>query len=820
MHTAIYTQTISEKKAGLSFSGSDLNKDMQKVLSEVNADETMLRKELQDLYSQVNELYRQNAPQCSYQELLERINETKRRLDQLETDWRELATENQNEEYALWHQPQTTLEQLIIDYGSQNYVYLMPPEIAAIKISVNSNLPIPRSFWSQMLETILTQNGVGIKQLNPYLRQLYLIRDDKSSLKLFTNKRQDLDIFPSDTRIGFVVSPEPSDARRVWTFLEKFVNPNSTVLQMVGRDILILAPISEIQELLKLYDFMATNRGDKEYKIITLGRVNAEEMAKILGAIFDQLSDEPRPIERPMGLPPSPSSMGANPKSRPGIFRPETPEASPVSGNGLKIIALSHLAQSVFLIGTKEEIRKAEKIIADVENQVGEAREKVIYWYTTKHSDADELAEVISRVYDLIIETRPGPEGEQVLEKIEGDLQQLRTREPKEPFPPLLSNPYEEKFFLSDQYVVNPVLLREPKPANQGRNNFLVDPKTGAMVMVVEADILPKLKELLRKLDVPKKMVQIEVLLFEKKILKQNNFGLNLLKIGCLASDTNCTSGTFNFDPFNLRHLNNGIFYFLISREKSSGIPAYDLAYKFLLSQEDVQINASPSVLAINQTLATVEITEEISVNTGVYEIKTVDGVTSKDAFARAQYGITIGITPTIHMNEEKDFFDDETDYVTLSTDIIFQTFKPSPTDRPDVTTRHIENEVSIPDGQTVILGGLRQKNIRDKRESIPFIGELPCVGKLFSSTEMRDDSTEMFIFLTPKIINDPAEDLCRIRRHELCRRPGDIPEFLCHLVEARDWDRRRVMQGTMAILFGRPAECCVSIGSGEYDGR
>ena len=62
--------------------------------------------------------------------------------------------------------------------------------------------------------------------------------------------------------------------------------------------------------------------------------------------------------------------------------------------NGLKVIALTHVAQAIFLVGTKEEIKKAEEIIDRVENQVGEAKEKLIYWYTCKHSDPEELAQI------------------------------------------------------------------------------------------------------------------------------------------------------------------------------------------------------------------------------------------------------------------------------------------------------------------------------------------------------------------------------------------------------------------------------------------
>lgn len=813
--------TIAEKKAGLGPASSDLSKEMQSLLSEVNREENEGHRELKDLYAQVLVLYKKNAHPQAYKELLDEINLVKDRLHRIETEWREKAATNQQDEYALWHQPETTLEQLVIDYGSQSFVYLVPAQIGGIKLSINSNLPIPRSSWNEMLETILTQNGVSVKQLNPYLRELYLIREDRSNIKLITNKRQDLEIFPGNARIGFVVSPEPSDMRRVWSFLERFINPNSTVLQMIGRDILILAPVADLQELLKLYDFVASNRGDKDYKIVTLGRVPADEMAKILGVVFDQLCDSGSSAPAPIfnkGF-----DRGApSPKGGPGP-KPPRMEAEGCNVSGLRIIPLSQVAQAVFLIGTKEEIRKAEGIIAEVEEQVGEARARTVFWYTVKHSNAEELAQVLIKIYSLMVNSPADMDGQADPNIEEYSESGSRTPELVSAPPPFPRPSYQEGFYLADDYVVNPTFIKEPTPVNQNRENFLVDPKTGSIVMVVEADILPKLKEVIKKLDVPKKMVQIEVLLFEKKINKENAFGLNLLKIGSVASNINTTGAVFNYlaDPFNfdkVTPVSSGVFEFLLSREKCSGIPAYDAAYKFLLTQDDVQINANPSVLAINQTLVTLEIAEEISVNTGQYEINAADGVTLKNSFARAKYGIIIGITPTVHMNADRCFLDDETDSVTLATDITFQTFTSNVRDRPDVTTRHIVNEVCIPDGQTVILGGLRQKTTHDRKESIPFLGEIPFVGKLFSFTEMKDKSTEMFIFLTPKIVSDPVEDLEKIKLVEVCRRPGDIPEFLCRLCRARDCAQQRIFQGTMQMLFGRPPERCIDFG--EYDGR
>lgn len=810
-------QTISEKKAGFSELSTDMSPEMAQKLQEVNREIKSGHDELNRLYSGVSELYLSGASDAEYQRLLEKIKSVRRNIGTAQENWRELSIKSgHSEAYALWHQPETTLGQLVMDYGAEDYVYLMSSEVATMKLSVDSNLLIPRASWGEMLDLILSQNGVGYKQINPFLRQLFFLKDNKSNVKLITNVRKDLELFSPESRVSFVLSPEPAEVRHTWMFLDKFVNPNSTLLQMVGRDILIIGPAAEVQDLLKLYDFVATNKGDKEYKVFPVTRVNPDEMAKILAAIFDLSQGS-----GPSPAPPPRAPMGPNERGpRQQQMQVQGPQDHAES-NGLRVIALGHVARALFLVGTKEEIRKAEQIIRQVESQVGEAREKVIFWYTAKHSDPEELAEVLQKIYILMVRTGTGRQIYGPLETPPGYIPQpipipsadaiadeIIDRE----IDMLPSELYQTSYYQQGNYVVNPSPVeprgtRNPK-VTTNRENFLVDPKTGSIAMVIEADILPKIKELIKKLDVPKRMVQIEALLFERKIMRQNNFGLNLLKIGDCAKNVSESCLSWN-DPL---HLASGILDFMFSREKTCNMPAYDLAYRFLMTQDDIQINASPSVVAINQTPATIAIVEEISINTGIYNVETAKGNTLEKAFTRAQYGITIDITPTIHITEDVYENSSEPNYVTLETDITFDTIQGGINpERPDVTRRHITNQVRVPDGQTVILGGLRRKNTDDFKESIPFFGEVPCLGKFFSFRKLQDVETEMFIFLTPTIITDPLDDFERIKCEEMRRRPGDIPEFLCSLVAARDIEKNRVLAGSMRILFGPDPERCYS---------
>lgn len=836
-HSFLSAQTIAEKKASLTASGGDLNAETEKFLLQVNKELNEALKKERELSEEAYALYERGGSNEEFQALLERIREIRSSIAELQNSWREVAiAQNTAEPYALWYQPETTLEQLIVDYGSYDFVYVMKPEIASIKIGVDSNLPIPRSSWNEMLELILAQNGIGIRQLNPFLRQLYVMLEDHSGIKIITANREDLEPLPRDAKVAFVISPEPSDVRRTWFFLNNFANPQNTAVQLVGRDILIVAQVAEVLDLLKLYDFISENRGEKEYKAVSLLRVNADEMAKVLQTIFSQ-NQEAAKVYRAEGERRELNAFAPGPES-----------------NGLQILTLGALAQSLFLIGTKEEVRKAEEIIKEIEEQVAGARDRVIYWYTVKHSDPQELAEVLSKVYDLMVATGVGYE-ESLLAMQEqpgappgtpGQPPQFtpsntqRTIIQENP-PGPAAQPLPELLYPEDPYFQRPVPPVAPafvfpansreRPAQVDFGNFIVDPKSSSIVMVVEADLLPRIKELIAKIDIPKKMVQLEVLLFEKRIDKANTYGLNLLRVGSNASNTTSASADFNLP--NALGIGTGIFDFLWSHKRVSGIPAFDLVYRFLLTQDDVTINSSPSVVTVNQTPAFIAIQDERSINTGVFEVETAKGVTLKDAFQRAQYGTTIKIVPTIHMRDEDD--PESLDTITLDSDITFDTIISDVNEQPDVIRRNVKNIARVADGETVILGGLRQKNSDDFVEAIPFLGEIPGIGKLFSLTTLHQSTTEMFIFITPKIINDPACDLERIRAEEMLRRPGDIPEFMCVLAEAREIEKNQLFQGWMTILFGPERDRCYSpcwqnldtchrddfyLPQGEYDGR
>lgn len=761
----LFSQTIEEKQYASAQMGEEGDFDLQ--LDQVNQRIASLRGRLRAEMELAGQLHEAGAEDEEYFGLLQSVQTIKRDLVNLQDRWRRRAagdSKRDDEGYALWDQEDTTLAALVMEFGSSEYLYVVPPEMANMKVTMHSSVPIPRESWSDVLEIILAQNGVGVKQVNPYTRQLFIFKQDPSAVQVIASKPEDIRHVQDHRRIFYVFSPPVEHVKSAFQFFERFSDPKMTFVYNIGGKVAVVSTKEEVEKLLNLYKAVWQDPDGKVSKVVSVAKMSVVEMERILRTFFaDSLE---KPTRAPFGK---------------------------FDNEGLSIIT-PQKGNALVLMGSREIVDRASKLIHDTEEQLQDPAEMTIFIYNCKHSDPNDLAKVLDRVYYSLFHAVP-----EFRENV--DVSQT-LRGPGTP---------------PDGYAQAPGLTVPPqrfKPdidsnleieAGGDSEHFIADPKTGNLLMVVRRDLLNRIKDLLHRLDVPKKMVQIEILLFEKKLNNQANYGLNLLKLGNAQNGVRY-DGPNPPPPEGLdKPVGNGVLYFLFSGDKSKHFPAYDFAYSFLMTQEDIQLHAAPSVITVNQTPATISILEEISLNNGAAPIDTNKGIAFEKSFTRAQYGINIILTPIIHLFEE---FEEECNelkkgFVTLQTNITFDTTKQSKDDRPPVDKRHIENEVRVYDGQTIILGGLRRKSRRDNSQKVPFLGEIPGLGKLFGSTELSDDNTEMFFFITPKIITDPKEELLELRCRDLERRPGDIPEFLCRLMHARDCEKKRLFQSSIKTFFG-----------------
>lgn len=78
--------------------------------------------------------------------------------------------------------------------------------------------------------------------------------------------------------------------------------------------------------------------------------------------------------------------------------------------------------------------------------------------------------------------------------------------------------------------------------------------------------------------------------------------------------------------------------------------------------------------------------------------------------------------------------------------------------DAPVISTREAATQVLVKDGQTIVLGGLRDRQKTATQTGIPVLSHLPIIGGLFGSADRSTSETELYLFLTPRILKTDAD--------------------------------------------------------------
>jgi type IV pilus assembly protein PilQ len=72
----------------------------------------------------------------------------------------------------------------------------------------------------------------------------------------------------------------------------------------------------------------------------------------------------------------------------------------------------------------------------------------------------------------------------------------------------------------------------------------------------------------------------------------------------------------------------------------------------------------------------------------------------------------------------------------------------------PTILKRQAETDLLVPDGNTVVIGGIFTRNTGRSLDQVPFFGSIPIIGVLFQRRRASDTRSELVIFLTPRIVN------------------------------------------------------------------
>lgn len=458
-----------------------------------------LREQIKSKFDEASLLVQKGASETQYLSLVNEIKALKKEKEGLDEKWRKSFVDEVSsgeDPCALWDVGEVTLSQLVMEYGANEHLYIIPPELSAMKLTLFSGIPLPRESWSEMVEMVLAHNGVGVKKLNNWVKQLYILKLDPGVIEGISCREEELSLYDPHSRICFVLSPNPEQLKSVQAFFERFSDVKQTTVQAISSKVVLISTRDVIDKLLGLYRAVWDQGRGKVVRLLNLTKIAATEGERVLKAVFgDNAVKAPRP--------------------------PFIPGAT----NSAEDFSILVLPQGLVLVGDAEIVDRGERILAELEQQLEDPSEKVIFWYPCRHSNPDDIANVLEKVYDSLIGAN--------LEKKQETVQQTPPPSPDCPCPlptfPSPNPPYNPVMPVNPTWV-QPGLL--PAKGKTAFGNFVVDSKTASILMVVRREELVKIKSLLKKLDVPKRMVQIEVLLVEKRYRDQTQFGINLLNFG------------------------------------------------------------------------------------------------------------------------------------------------------------------------------------------------------------------------------------------------------------------------------------------------
>jgi pilus assembly protein CpaC len=97
----------------------------------------------------------------------------------------------------------------------------------------------------------------------------------------------------------------------------------------------------------------------------------------------------------------------------------------------------------------------------------------------------------------------------------------------------------------------------------------------------------------------------------------------------------------------------------------------------------------------------------------------------------------------------------------------------------PGLTVRRVETTVELASGQSLAIGGLLQDNVRDVVSRLPGLGDLPILGRLFSSSDYLNNKSELVVIVTPYVVRPTDPDALKTPAQTL--RPASDVEFILH---------------------------------------
>ncbi|MFH1154606.1 MAG: type II secretion system secretin GspD [Pseudomonadota bacterium] len=289
------------------------------------------------------------------------------------------------------------------------------------------------------------------------------------------------------------------------------------------------------------------------------------------------------------------------------------------------------------------------------------------------------------------------------------------------------------------------------------------DKATNSLIIMAEKEEYPIIEEVIAKLDIPRAMVYIECLIMEVNVTNGLALGTEWRVGEGFDKDGSgndqgvyfAGSGGNGYSNFNsiaaTGVLPSGFSLGVMGKTLTIGgltFPSLGAVVQAYQTDKNVNILSNPQILTTDNEEAVLTIGKNVPYQTR----SAADNAT--DTYSSYEYkdvGITLKITPQISKDRlvRLNVFQEVTklDSVNQST-----------LDRPTTLKRLIQTTLIVEDGNTVVIGGLIDESLSRTNYGVPCLGTIPGLGYLFKTVSQGNDKTNLYVFLTPRVVKNPLE--------------------------------------------------------------
>ncbi len=246
-----------------------------------------------------------------------------------------------------------------------------------------------------------------------------------------------------------------------------------------------------------------------------------------------------------------------------------------------------------------------------------------------------------------------------------------------------------------------------------------------------------------------------------QKIISQEatpGFAFNNAPLGTNPAVNSSSVGKQSLSNFGLGRTNNDLGYGGLVL--SAGSESVSVLLRALSAQRKINILSRPQIRTLDNQEATIQVGQRVPIVNGF--LPGVNGSVGSPSIQQDDAGIILSVRPRISPDgtivmqtiaQKSQYAPGNT--VPIFTDINTGSVVTSPI--KDVTIAN--SVVSVPNGQTIVMGGMITKSDSNTQRKVPWLGDLPLIGRGFRFDSTSSRRTELLIFLTPRIISSGEDN-------------------------------------------------------------